>query len=87
MEIKRGQLLAITKGEYSDYYLVDHMRACKDFDTQEAQELFKKEVYVEWRFEEINKFLAWLITNGYVTPCETNEVIEVHLGSYSLDTD
>ena len=32
MILKKGQLIAITTGEYSDYCLVDHMRLLCDLD-------------------------------------------------------
>lgn len=33
MQIKSGQIVALTTGEYSDYCLNDHMRCMRDFDS------------------------------------------------------
>lgn len=76
MKITKGQIVAITTGEYSDYCLDDHMRASKDFDTAEEIARFKQEC--NHRGEEAGQrpFLAWAIREFLMEPTERDEVRE-----------
>lgn len=89
--IKKGEYIAITKGEYSDYCLVDHLRAERDFSPSVEAERFKLEGDFkvppnydpdgepeEWDSEV--RFLAWMIREGIVTTVEN--VVELHVGCY-----
>lgn len=41
MQIKKGQIVALTGGDYQeDYWLVGHMRALKDFDSEVEKRRF-----------------------------------------------
>ena len=42
MEIKKGQLVVFTTGEYSDYQHVFYARALRDFDTRQTVEGLKR---------------------------------------------
>ena len=84
MEIKKGQLIAIASGEYSDYYIRDYLRALVDIDTHEVMRLFKSIPLPKGAkpYGRQDDFLAWLQAERIVEPSETNEVIEWHIGSY-----
>lgn len=92
MKIAAGQLIAITSGEYSDYCLRDHVRALRDFGTQEEAERFMREgdylTPPDWdstgepdAYDSDTRYLAWLIRERIVEPCL--EVVELHIGSYN----
>lgn len=93
MQIKSGQIVAITKGEYSDYCLGDHMRALKDFDSDGEIERFKRDgnylAVPEWdksgepdAYGSDERFLAWLIREGFLEPLPDEVVVELWIGSY-----
>ena len=92
MKIKKGQIVVITKGEYSDYGLYDHLRALRDFDAYEEAERFKVEgEYLrapEWdqkgepgEYGSDDRFLAWLLREGIMEPTK-DEVVELWIGGY-----
>ena len=95
MEVKQGQTVAITTGEYSDYCLEAHYTALKDFDTQAVTHQFLKERKAWMLLKQIpeddythddydpnlhDHFLAWLTNSGYVDIHDN--VVEWHIGSY-----
>jgi len=93
MKIKKGQIVAITKGEYSDYGLYDHLRALRDFDAYEEAERFKVEgEYLRapvWdpkgepvEYGSDDRFLDWAIREGIMEPTK-DEVVELWIGSGS----
>jgi hypothetical protein len=94
MEIKKGQLIAITSGEYSDYCLRDHMRALVDFDsTAKIQEFKDTGDYLavpSWGkpgaapeiYGADDRFIAWAVKQGLIEPLEPDAVVEWHIGSY-----
>lgn len=91
MKIKQGQLLAITSGVYSDYTLRDHVRALRDFDTaNEISRFLETGDYLDSEnsaFDSDNRFIAWAIREGLISPLYNGEVIEWHIGAYGeLDT-
>lgn len=78
MIIKKGAIIALTSGEYSDYCLDGHVIALKDFDPQDlARDFFSGNVVERHHGKEA--FMAYLIINGFVDP--TNTVAELWLGN------
>lgn len=95
MKITKGQIVAITNGEYSDYCLRDHLRALKDFDSGEEIKRFKETgPYLEppsWNpkgepeeYESDERFLAWTIREGLMEPLDDGAVTELWIGAYGL---
>lgn len=93
MEIKKGQLIAITNGEYSDYTLRDHVRALKDFDSKNEAQRFMDEgdflAVQEWdkdgdptEYGSDDRFIAWAIREGLIEPLGPDDVVELWIGSY-----
>lgn len=78
MIIKKGTIVAITSGEYSDYCLDGHVIALKDFDPQEQAREFKENNVIQ-EYRDRSAFLAYLIINGFVDP--TSKVVELWLGN------
>lgn len=87
MKIQKGQIIAFTTGEYSDYCLRDHMRALCDFETADKIAEFKATEECRtancWELDCV--FMAWLVKTGVVEP-SGDEVIEWHVGSYGALT-
>ena len=80
--IRKGQIIAITAGDYSDYCLRDHMRALRDFNPVAEAERFKpKDTRQDYRGED-EEYIAWLIREAIVEPLSVGEVVELHVGSY-----
>ena len=92
MWIRKDQILALSGGEYSDYYVKGHFKVLKDFHVNEECERFKKEgPYIvkqyEWAKEVTehgsdDRFVTWLQTEGFIDPLEEGILVEVHCGSY-----
>lgn len=93
MKITKGQIIAITTGEYSDYCLRDHVRALRDFDAADEATRFKKEgdykVSPEWSFDgepdaygSDDRFLAWAIRQQLIEPLQPGQVVELHISDY-----
>lgn len=86
MRIAKGQILAITSGVYSDYNLRDHARALCDFDTaNEIAKFVESGNYLDsdgstWNSDD--RFIAWAIREGLITPLPDGEVVEWHIGAY-----
>lgn len=80
--IRKGQIIAITDGAYSDYCLRDHMRALRDFDPVAEAERFKPTEIREAYSEEDQEYIAWLIREAIVERLPVGEVVELHVGSY-----
>lgn len=85
MKVIKSQILAVTRGEYSDYTLMDHFRALKDFDTDETKAAYNV-VFPEHDFlvdpDRHEKYLAWCAEQGYIEVLSENEVQEWYIGSY-----
>lgn len=80
--IRKGQIVAITSGDYSDYCLLDHVRALRDFEPVAEAERFKPtSLRTDYRDEDAD-YLAWLIRETIVEPLPVGEVVELHIGSY-----
>lgn len=85
MKITKGQLIAVTCGEYSDYTLKDHVRAVCDFDTSEQIARFKLEgdYFVDGSdYGSDDRFLVWLLKANIIEPLEVDSVIEWWVGCY-----
>ena len=87
MILKKGQLIAITTGEYSDYCLVDHMRLlCDlDFDVIRREFFAQKEPLKEREYDDAgfyNQFLVWAIKMNYLESLEPDTVLEVYFSKY-----
>lgn len=82
--IRKGQIIAITAGDYSDYCLRDHMRALRDFDPVTEAERFKPTEIREAYSGEDQEYIAWLIREAIVEPLSVGEVVELHVCSYGL---
>ena len=84
---KVGTLMAISKGEYSDYCIEGLFKVLKDFDAKEQMIVWAKETDREILKEEItndynNKnidFMEWLNRTGFI---EDVEYRELHTGNY-----
>lgn len=84
--IGAGELLYFTSGEYSDYCVMICVIARKEFDLEEAAQLFRAEwkwPEGDWRDEDEEPpkyaFINWLCANEYVNVATAREI---HLGSY-----
>lgn len=86
MLISKGQIVAISEGEYSDYGVRDHVRATLDFDTVVCVRRFRTETPPEddeWcKSGDSYKFIAWMQAQGYWEPLEGGELVEFHVGTY-----
>lgn len=93
VDIKKGQLIALITGEYSDYKLSDHVRALKDFNSGNEITRFMETgdylVVPEWSTDNEpysigaeDRFIAWAIREKLIEPLEADEVIEWYIGSY-----
>ena len=91
MKIKKGQIVAITTGDFSYYSVNDHLRALRDFDAYEEAERFKREgdYLVPYKYDpngtpnhsgSTGRFLAWAIREGLMEPTH-DEVVELWIGS------
>lgn len=79
MKFKKGELIALSSGEYSDYCVNSLVRALKDFDAQEIFEewaqdngekvegtlFMKPTVKIFTRKKEGLSFIGWLNKNGF----------------------
>jgi hypothetical protein len=84
MKINKGQIIAITTGEYSDYCLHGHMKALLDFETKLiARDYLKLNPPTDYDWDAHDKFIAWLISEGFVEPLDESCVIEFYIGSYN----
>lgn len=92
MLIKKGQIIAISSGEYSDYEVKDYVRSLVDFDTANEVNgyisIYGNEIDDDYDnekdcwFDAQDKFIALLIRAKYIEPLEASEIVEWHLGSY-----
>jgi hypothetical protein len=80
-KIKKGTLVLLTSGEYSDYDLKAIGRATQDIDPEGLrQEWFSMHPEQADQYSaEFYAFVAWLAKSGLIEemPC-----VELHLGSY-----
>ena len=90
--IKKGTLLLVTKGEYSDYTVSTVCFVQKDFEPVAVRDEFriwwKDQPLPEGRTalyagDEMNAFLPWLLRSDYLLEAAHEEW---HLGDYDLDS-
>src|SRR6185312_10920888 len=90
MKIKRGTLLVLETGEYSDYTFHGPFRVMKGFDEVKVVDLHRKQwkpENPEWDTEpDTDSFMGWLTAQGYIEPVEN--LVSWHIGSYGrLEAD
>ena len=83
MDVKKGQLLAISQGEYSEYEINSICVSLRDFNLDEQEEIWiswlrEVEGYYEIATDEKYRFLAFMIDRGFI---QVKECAEVHIGS------
>ena len=71
MKLTKGELVAISNGEYSDYCVNGLFKVLKDFDA--------KQMAIEWGGANGMQFVPWLCIRGYL---EDVEYREMHTGCY-----
>lgn len=87
MKVTKGMVLAVTQGEYSDYYLKAHLRVLKDFDTEEVIAQYKQENpkpddgWLDGSWDQ-DEFLAWCQKQELTEDVPEAEVQEWHIGSH-----
>lgn len=81
--IRKGTLLLLSRGEYSDYDVTAVCRATQDFDPDALKRewLDAHPDQDEQYRADLSAFLAWLLNVKAIA--EELEVTELHLGSYS----
>ena len=87
MKINKGQIVAITSGEYSDYCLQEHWLAGRDFDVEQELARFKKtgpyRLPPDSDLEgSDDRFIAWAVREELLVPLEDNAVVELWIGAY-----
>lgn len=84
-EIKTGEMVMITVGEYSDYQVTGLFKALKDFNPDEIVARFREEKLTaeeredNWAQQMISRHILFLLELGVV---EQVQAAEMHLGSY-----
>lgn len=79
--VKKGELLLITDGEYSDYSVHGLFRVKKDFNLEESREDFDKEFPTsdKYDFRKYGRFINYLSLKDLV---DIVEYKECHLGDH-----
>jgi len=91
MEIKREQIIALTRGSDSDYEIVDYCMARREFDTDDVLKKFKAEgphrILQQWgdgaevkTHGSDNRFISWLISEFYLRPMKPGKITEWLIG-------
>ena len=80
-DIKKGELITIATGAYSDYSISGVFRVLADFNPQEQMEKFAAETPLEDddTYRDLSEFIAWISRSGLLEPLESREW---HIGSY-----
>lgn len=95
MDIKKGETILITEGEYSDFRVKGIYKALIDINIEENLQAFAvyngakdleelKDFHFQaekelWDFFIRDEYIEYLLNNGYV---ETIKYTDCHLGSY-----
>lgn len=86
-EFKKGEVLTITQGCYSDYMFTGPFMIEKDFNIMDTAQLFidgwKPEPNVYPDEPGISEFMAFLTKENYISDIPTAR--EIHLGEYSFE--
>lgn len=81
--VKKGQIMVLTSGDYSDYGINAIFKALEDFDLDaEVQEYYKQETEVQFdrnRRKTGIDFPAWLVKWRVA---EEVDFLEIHTGDY-----
>lgn len=98
MKLTKGQLVNVTNGEYSDYYLMGAFRVLKDFDSNDTLAEFAKEHNIERKVlsRKYDGDLIYYKDDSYkIGPqdylawlnkggyLEDADIVELYLGSYN----
>ena len=81
--LKKGTLLIIETGEYSDYRFGGPVRMLKDITKFELVDAYKREWKPEFKWEAApgpDGFLPWLISAGWAE--SVSDVHSWHIGCY-----
>lgn len=82
-QFKKGELLLITIGEYSDYSVHGIVRCLHDFGHREVLEAYLNYLRLQNKYKDdhvdLYEIMPWMIGGGWVEEVETTEV---HLGDY-----
>lgn len=78
--VKQGELLALSRGEYSDYSVDGFFLALQDFDIAAIGKAFTAANGDEYGYcESSSSFPSYLVSQGLVLPITHREI---HCGSY-----
>ena len=91
--IKKGQIVAISTGEYSDYSVREYVRALRDIDRDAEAKRFKETgpflAPPTWdekgdpdEYGSDDRFIAWAIKEGMWEPLEAELLTEWWIGAY-----
>jgi len=80
--IKKGELIMVTKGVYSDYISMGHFRAKKDFSPSELRSRYLKDRPQEAEMSHFSSysFLNWISVD--LDLLEEVDCVEFHLANY-----
>ena len=90
MLIKRGTILTLESGEYSDSAWHGPFNVLREFDQENVRDLFlgqwaNQHPELAWNRAEILEFIAWLHRNGYIE--DVPQAQSWHLGGYEFDPE
>jgi hypothetical protein len=80
MVLKKGEVIVLTEGAYSSFHINGFIVALKDFDLGEKARGYAKETGNYDDNEQLEGFVAWLITKELALPIEYRTI---HLGDYN----
>lgn len=84
--VKAGEVIAFSKGRYSDYGVCCYVVFRKDCDIEQLAKEWGREqrdngAKNEWYFPSGEEFFAWLVINEYAVDFT---IREIHIGDYGL---
>ena len=79
--VRKGQIVILTEGEYSDYRVQGTFECLKDFHLPQVAEVFVAEKVKAGvnKYEFDDHFFPWLVENGYAKAIDE---VEIHMGYY-----
>lgn len=72
--MKDGDLLLITKGEYSDYGIIGLFKVIQDFDPLEKIEANKNRLEKGPHRDKPNRITSFLLSKNYIRELDKNEL-------------
>lgn len=78
-QFKKGEVVLVSSGEYSDYGIIALCEAVNDFDATELAAIFKAKTPEKKYFDQ-SDFGDWLIESGHLRKMK---FAELYVGSYS----